>query len=663
AIGAYYNNGNGTDAGHVRIYEWNGTNWIQKGVDIDGEVAGDRSGSVSMPDAQTVAIGAFLNDGNGSNTGHVRIYSLKGVSGNVYQDFNQNCVRDINEIGISNTLFNINPGNIIITSNSSGTYSIDSLPAGSYTITVDTTNPNWITTCPATQSFTVVHPDSLTQGPDFGYVSAYPCNQPNVSIVMPLMRRGFSNNIYVQACNENTATDFIDSAYCIVELLPEISFQNASLPYTALGNNQYYFYLDTLYPGQCVNFTILGAVDSSVLGNTTLCMSAELYPQDSCIFDTTYTPFGTSPLGSVGPCPTTYDRSDLTVESSCVGDSVRFVIRNNYWQQSCYTPVRVYLDGQCILLDSIRLGSWDSTVYMFEGLAGTWVLEADQHPLYPGVSHPSAHMENCGVGLWTPGIITQFPANDGDPIVDIYCGQVNVPLDPNDKAGYPNGLTTNHYIQQNQDLEYLIRFQNVGTDTAVNIVIRDTLSTDLNIFTVTSGVSSFPYDFRMYGQRILEWTFNNIMLPDSNVNEPASHGFVKFSVDQVPNLPYGTVIENSAAIYFDFEAPVITNTYFHTIHDFSIIVSVEKTQSIDGFEAILIPNPVSDYATLYLYGLKDYSNIDIQMFDMTGRKVNVLSNQESDKIPLKVNNLSKGIYVVQVLQAGRSVGVLKMVVN
>ena len=61
--------------------------------------------------------------------------------------------------------------------------------------------------------------------------------------------------------------------------------------------------------------------------------------------------------------------------------------------------------------------------------------------------------------------------------------------------------------------------------------------------------------------------------------------------------------------------------------------------------------------------LKNYSNINIQIFDMTGRKVNVLNNQGSDKIPLKVNDLSKGVYVLQVLQGGRSVVVLKMVVR
>ena len=81
AIGARYDNGNGGNSGHVRIYSWDGSYWIQRGQDIDGESGSDLSGSsVSMPDANTVAIGATLNDGNGSNSGHVRIYSWNGSS-------------------------------------------------------------------------------------------------------------------------------------------------------------------------------------------------------------------------------------------------------------------------------------------------------------------------------------------------------------------------------------------------------------------------------------------------------------------------------------------------------------------------------------------------------------------------------------------------------
>jgi Flp pilus assembly pilin Flp len=81
AIGAYRNNGFGTDAGHVRIYKNISGTWTQIGLDIDGEAAGDESGwSVSLSsDGSTVAIGAFLNSGNGAYSGHVRIY--KNISG------------------------------------------------------------------------------------------------------------------------------------------------------------------------------------------------------------------------------------------------------------------------------------------------------------------------------------------------------------------------------------------------------------------------------------------------------------------------------------------------------------------------------------------------------------------------------------------------------
>ena len=81
AIGAISNDGNGSDSGHVRIYQWSGGTWQQLGSDIDGEAAGDGSGSsVSISaDGSTVAIGAYYNDGNGSYLGHVRVYSITTI--------------------------------------------------------------------------------------------------------------------------------------------------------------------------------------------------------------------------------------------------------------------------------------------------------------------------------------------------------------------------------------------------------------------------------------------------------------------------------------------------------------------------------------------------------------------------------------------------------
>jgi hypothetical protein len=87
AIGAILNGGNGMQGGHTRIFTWDGTDWVQFGLDIDGEAAQDKSGySLSMPDANTVAIGAIQNDAvNGSQfkneAGHVRIYQLSATFG------------------------------------------------------------------------------------------------------------------------------------------------------------------------------------------------------------------------------------------------------------------------------------------------------------------------------------------------------------------------------------------------------------------------------------------------------------------------------------------------------------------------------------------------------------------------------------------------------
>jgi hypothetical protein len=78
AIGAWLNDGNGPDSGHVRIFEFNEGSWNKLGQDLDGEAGGDQSGiSVALSaDGNVVAIGANANDGNGENSGHVRVFRL-----------------------------------------------------------------------------------------------------------------------------------------------------------------------------------------------------------------------------------------------------------------------------------------------------------------------------------------------------------------------------------------------------------------------------------------------------------------------------------------------------------------------------------------------------------------------------------------------------------
>ena len=132
--------------------------------------------------------------------------------------------------------------------------------------------------------------------------------------------------------------------------------------------------------------------------------------------------------------------------------------------------------------------------------------------------------------------------------------------DPNEKLVTPQGV-----IFRSDTLRYQINFQNVGTDTAFNIVVRDTLDSNLDITTLESGASSNPYGFDIAG-RELSWTFANINLPDSTTSEAKSHGFVSFTVRPMSDAPDGADIQNQAAIYFDFNLPVITNTVHNHIY-------------------------------------------------------------------------------------------------
>ena len=77
AVGATPTN---TSAGYVRLYDWNGSAWVQVGAQIDGEANGDECGSsvTLSADASRVAIGAPGNDGNGANAGHVRLFDWNG---------------------------------------------------------------------------------------------------------------------------------------------------------------------------------------------------------------------------------------------------------------------------------------------------------------------------------------------------------------------------------------------------------------------------------------------------------------------------------------------------------------------------------------------------------------------------------------------------------
>ncbi|MFZ6051457.1 FG-GAP-like repeat-containing protein [Halocola ammonii] len=155
--------------------------------------------------------------------------------------------------------------------------------------------------------------------------------------------------------------------------------------------------------------------------------------------------------------------------------------------------------------------------------------------------------------------------------VDSLAEELTCAYDPNDKQVFPEGYSEEHYIANDTILEYLVRFQNTGNAPAIDVIVRDTLDENLNLSSFQLVANSHPvYTTVDPSTREVEFYFQDIMLPDSVNNEPESHGFVSFTVRPEPELPLLTELNNTAAIFFDNNPPIITNTTWSTIYDCSL---------------------------------------------------------------------------------------------
>jgi uncharacterized repeat protein (TIGR01451 family) len=592
--------------------------------------------------------------GNGAN-GKIQI-TLNGMysMGLIYNDVNQNCIKDNGEIGLPHVMVSLVGHNYFATTDNNGNYFLPALPPGSYDLYIPAPT-SWQNSCGSTITFNIVNSDSILTINPLGIFSLNPCAVPDVTIYSSL-NQYFTNEIHVAACNSNSATGQLLGSYVDVQLDDQIIILNATLPYVALGNNIYRFETGDLNAGNCKNFIIYSQLSNPILGQT-ICMSANIYPVDICVLDTIpSTPIGDGNSSQTGgaldglpvPCTSSWDHSSLTVNGWCQNDSVYFYVENHgTGDMTCYAPVLITINGVVTYTDSILLASGQGITFSYLSNGETWILNAEQHPLHPGCSHPNAHVEGCGGSSFPSpgsGCVNDFRLDDSDPVVDIYCGVVTGSHDPNDKTGYPNGYTEQHYINPNQQLQYVIRFQNTGNDTAFTVVIRDTLAYDLNIFTVTPGVASHPYEFRMYGPRVLEWTFNNILLPDSTTNLEGSNGFVTYHVEQVPDLAPGTVIHNKADIYFDLNEPVTTNETWHTIYNGFFAVAGVDEMNIQGTLFKVYPNPVNGQLTIEA---GKNTNERFIVYDQMGKKI------QSGKLSfplthIDMTTLNQGIYFIQV---------------
>jgi uncharacterized repeat protein (TIGR01451 family) len=144
---------------------------------------------------------------------------------------------------------------------------------------------------------------------------------------------------------------------------------------------------------------------------------------------------------------------------------------------------------------------------------------------------------------------------------------VSCAYDPNDIQGDPVGYTDNHFILEDTEIEYRIRFQNTGNAPAQNVRIENLIDIEkLDISTFQPTSASDPMTVNVDDNGMVNFMFNGIMLPDSGSNFLESIGSLTYKIRTKPGVSPGDIIENTAGIYFDSNPPIITNTAFHEIY-------------------------------------------------------------------------------------------------
>lgn len=648
----------------------NGQSWIRHPVDnglfYNGPIAGDaaghlffKSGSVqrSLDQGATWNVLPFTSGLNVldpispeqylfmSNTGLYRTVNptTRGayIEGHIRRDADADCSTPDAQMPLKGWTVKATGANTFYGASDLSGHYLMFVDTGAYSMQIQAPNPFWWSRCEPAQDILL---DSLLRYDtlDLSAAALVECPLMTVDLGIPALRRCFNNNIFVYYRNEGTETAY--DAWVDVRLDPFTSFVSASQPAAYQGNDTYRFSVGNVPFGDGGHFSMVVYVecDSTVLGQTH-CFSAHAYPDTLC-----------APVNG-------WSGAEIQATVSCQDTLVLLQLQNTGDATSQTLDYIIIIDDVVLMDGNRQYDPGESFVVEQPANGRTWRIQSEQEPGHPFSNLALAFTEGCG-GFGSLGYINQFPVNGYRPSRGRTCVQNTGSYDPNDKQGFPLGYGTEHQVRPGQELEYLIRFQNTGTDTAFEVVIRDTLSPWLDPALLRPGAASHPYNWTLDGPGVLRFTFNNILLPDSNVNELASHGFVTFRVPQRPDVPLGAEIFNEAAIFFDFNAPVITNRTLHTVGD-NYLVNTYMPPSAGRNDLVLAsPNPASDRVLLRLAN-GAFNGHRITVTDARGMVVRQARVNGAQYL-FQRGGLSAGVYFYRVEDAaGRVVGSGRFVMN
>ncbi len=139
----------------------------------------------------------------------------------------------------------------------------------------------------------------------------------------------------------------------------------------------------------------------------------------------------------------------------------------------------------------------------------------------------------------------------------------------------------------------------------------------------------------------ITFTFLQIWLPDSTTNEPLSKGYVSFKIKENINIPLNVPIENTASIYFDLNAAIVTNT----TSNINSVLGIGST--LNSTELKIYPNPSNGLINIVSNEIIN----EIRVYDLSGKQV-FLQNDSSSHTQVDLSILNTGMYVLKITTAG-----------
>jgi PKD repeat protein len=226
-------------------------------------------------------------------------------------------------------------------------------------------------------------------------------------------------------------------------------------------------------------------------------------------------------------------------------------------------------------------------------------------------------------------------------------------FDPNDKLvartnNENNSLQLISSLNSDQELEYVIRFQNIGNASAVNVVIVDEMSNllDEDSYMLLGGSHNCEVT-RL--ENVVTYRFNNIMLPCEEDAGDASNGFVTFRISSLSGLNVGDLISDQAKIYFDFNAPIETNFANILMYE-PTIVSDTQYHAIVSHAIGMYPNPIKEKGYVK-FVLEEETNISVVATDLSGKEIinfNKKGNEGINYLEIDATNFEAGVYILKI---------------